>query len=118
LSLRHLGTARTGAYFSLAPFVGAGLSLMLVQDSPPISFWFAALFMAGGVWLHLTERHAHTHRHDEPVHDHKHVHDEHHVHAHAFEWDGREPHSHPHAHVPLVHSHAHYPDIHHRHGHA
>ena len=28
LSLRHLGTARTGAYFSTAPFVGAALSML------------------------------------------------------------------------------------------
>src|SRR5262249_30892896 len=28
-ALRHLGTARTGAYFSLAPFAGAALSLLL-----------------------------------------------------------------------------------------
>ena len=32
LGLRHLGTARTGAYFSLAPFIGALLSLTLLDE--------------------------------------------------------------------------------------
>src|SRR5690606_22450096 len=32
LGLRHLGTARTGAYFSLAPFIGAALALVLVAE--------------------------------------------------------------------------------------
>ena len=33
LGLRHLGTARTGAYFSLAPFIGAALSILMLGDS-------------------------------------------------------------------------------------
>ncbi len=117
LALRHLGTARTGAYFSLAPFVGAAISLLLMQESPAITFWLAGTLMAGGIWLHLTERHEHLHRHEAMEHDHKHFHDAHHQHKHDFEWDGTEPHSHPHAHEPMTHSHTHYPDIHHRHGH-
>lgn len=117
LALRHLGTARTGAYFSLALFVGAAISLVLMQENPPATFWLAAALMAGGIWLHLTEHHAHEHTHEAMEHDHKHVHDEHHQHSHDFEWDGVEPHTHPHKHEPITHSHAHYPDIHHRHGH-
>ena len=31
VALRELGTARTGAYFSVAPFVGAGLGLALLR---------------------------------------------------------------------------------------
>lgn len=118
LALRHLGTARTGAYFSLAPFVGAAISLLLIQESPVITFWLAAALMAGGIWLHLTEHHAHEHTHETLEHDHKHTHDAHHQHEHDFAWDGTEPHSHPHKHEPMTHRHAHYPDIHHRHGHA
>lgn len=116
-ALRNLGTARTGAYFSTAPFIGAGLSLLLFQESPGILFWAAAAFMVAGVWLHLTERHEHRHDHETLAHTHAHVHDEHHQHEHDFAWDGREPHTHFHEHRPLVHSHPHYPDIHHRHRH-
>ena len=32
LALRHLGAARTGAYFSLAPFVGALLAVLMLGD--------------------------------------------------------------------------------------
>ena len=117
LALRHLGSARTGAYFSTAPFIGAALSFVLLRETPGPLFWGAAGLMAAGVWLHLTERHAHQHAHVPLAHDHAHVHDEHHRHEHNFPWDGHAPHAHFHEHVPLVHSHPHYPDIHHRHRH-
>lgn len=116
-ALRDIGTARTGAYFSTAPFMGAGLSLLLLHETPGLLFWPAAALMAAGVWLHLTERHAHEHVHERLVHRHAHVHDAHHRHEHDFPWDGGEPHTHVHEHRPLVHSHPHYPDIHHRHRH-
>ena len=117
LALRHLGTARTGAYFSLAPFAGAGLSLVLLGESITAYFAIAAAFMGIGVWLHLTERHRHEHVHEPLEHDHLHDHDEHHMHAHSPDDPAGEPHSHPHRHEPLRHTHAHFPDIHHRHGH-
>jgi drug/metabolite transporter (DMT)-like permease len=118
LALRHLGTARSGAYFSMAPFAGAALSLLMLGDAPDAWFWIAAALMAGGIWLHLTESHAHEHAHQPMSHAHLHRHDAHHQHEHDFEWDGSEPHAHPHQHAPLRHSHAHYPDIHHRHTHS
>src|SRR5450830_848392 len=118
LALRHLGTARTGAYFSAAPFVGAAISVLMLGDSPSPFFWVAALLMGGGIWLHLTESHAHEHDHEVLDHVHKHSHDSHHQHAHDFAWDGKESHAHAHVHTPLKHSHPHYPDIHHRHDHA
>lgn len=117
LALRRLGAARTGAYFSIAPFVGAAFSLVLLRETPGIAFWGAAGFMAAGVWLHLRERHEHRHVHEPVTHDHAHLHDDHHHHVHDFPWDGTEPHAHVHRHAPLAHSHPHYPDIHHRHGH-
>ncbi len=117
LALRHLGTARTGAYFSIAPFVGAALSILFLGDSLTLGFGIAATLMSGGVWLHLTERHEHVHRHDPTDHDHFHSHDAHHQHAHAPSDPRGDPHSHPHRHEPLIHSHPHYPDIHHRHRH-
>jgi drug/metabolite transporter (DMT)-like permease len=120
LALRRLGTARTSAYFSSAPFVGAVMSLIVFRERPTLALGAAAALMAVGVWLHVTERHEHEHRHEEMEHDHPHVHDEHHRHAHAPGdpvLTDPVPHSHRHRHEPLVHSHPHYPDIHHRHGH-
>ena len=117
LALRHLGTARTGAYFSAAPFVGAAISLVMLGDAPGPLFWTATALMGGGIWLHLTETHEHEHMHMPMVHTHEHSHDSHHQHGHDAGWDGKEPHAHPHAHAPLTHAHPHYPDIHHRHDH-
>lgn len=117
LALRGLGTARTGAYFSSAPFIGAALSLMLLHETVPATFWIALALMAFGVWLHLTERHEHEHTHSPLDHQHRHVHDAHHQHTHDFPWDGTEPHAHPHSHAALTHTHAHFPDVHHRHRH-
>jgi drug/metabolite transporter (DMT)-like permease len=89
LALRGLGAARTGAYFSTAPFIGAAVALALLDESTSPTFWLAAALMGVGVWLHLTERHEHEH-------DHR-----------ALES----------GHAPITHSHPHFPDIHHRHEH-
>ena len=117
LALRGLGTARTGAYFSTAPFIGAAIAIIFFQEPTSILFWVSAILMSIGVWIHLTEHHEHMHTHEPLFHSHSHVHDEHHQHNHDFDWDGKEPHTHPHHHEQLTHSHHHYPDIHHRHKH-
>jgi drug/metabolite transporter (DMT)-like permease len=117
LALRHIGTARTGAYFSTAPFVGATVAVLLLGDALTVGLVLAAILMALGVWLHLTERHEHLHHHEPMEHEHLHTHDEHHQHAHSPSDPPGEPHSHSHRHEELTHSHPHYPDIHHRHGH-
>lgn len=117
LALRDLGTARTGAYFSVAPFFGAALAILLQGEVVTWQLVFASMSMAAGVWLHITERHGHLHAHERQEHAHAHSHDAHHRHAHDFAWNGREPHTHAHIHKPLVHAHAHYPDVHHRHPH-
>ncbi len=118
IALRHLGTARAGAYFSTAPFVGAALSVIFLGDSVTWQLLLASAMMAVGIWLHLTEHHAHLHQHVPMVHIHEHSHaemDEHHTHGHIPAFVGR--HNHGHTHEALSHSHAHYPDSHHRHGH-
>jgi drug/metabolite transporter (DMT)-like permease len=120
LALRGLGTARTGAYFSTAPFVGAVASLLIFREQPSPAFMAAAALMGIGLWFHLTERHEHEHHHEAMAHEHPHVHDEHHQHLHGPHdppVTDPVPHTHLHQHEPLVHSHPHYPDIHHRHGH-
>ncbi|MFM9916987.1 MAG: EamA family transporter [Rhizobacter sp.] len=117
VGLRMLGTARTGAYFCVAPLFGVGISLAIWPGAPGPLFWPAAGLMALGVWLHVRERHVHQHAHEPLEHAHEHRHDEHHQHAHDFEWNGKEPHLHLHRHEVLTHRHPHYPDIHHRHAH-
>jgi drug/metabolite transporter (DMT)-like permease len=113
--MRRLGAARTAAYYSIAPFVGAVAALAIFQQPPTFQLLAAAALMGVGVWLHVTEEHAHVHLHEPLEHEHLHVHDIHHQHEHAG--PVTEPHSHPHRHAPMRHSHAHYPDLHHRHGH-
>ncbi len=117
LALRGIGTARTSAYFSLAPFIGAAASILLLEEPVGIGFAAAGALMAAGAWLHLTERHVHEHEHEPLVHAHAHLHDEHHRHAHEEEIDPARSHAHEHAHEPMRHTHRHFPDIHHRHRH-
>jgi drug/metabolite transporter (DMT)-like permease len=118
LALRHLGAARTGAYFSTAPFIGAILSILMFDEPITIRLIAAGLLMGFGVYLHLSETHEHAHEHDPLEHEHRHVHDLHHQHAHGADDPVGEPHTHRHRHSPMRHRHPHYPDLHHRHGHA
>lgn len=113
---RALGAARTGMLFAAAPFVGAALAIPINHEPPSLRLAGAALLIAGGVALLLTERHAHRHRHDPLDHEHLHTHDEHHQHLHRGD-EGPEPHSHPHHHDPVEHAHPHASDAHHRHKH-
>ena len=117
LALRGLGTARTGGYFSTAPFLGAAVAMLVFDESVSGTFWMAAVLMGIGVWLHFTEQHEHVHTHEATDHSHSHVHDAHHQHPHDFEWVGRGSHQHHHAHGVISHSHEHYPDTDHRHAH-
>jgi hypothetical protein len=116
LALRNLGTARTGAYYALAPFIGAGVAILFLGEPLSLAFVAGGILMAIGLWLHLTERHLHEHLHEPLEHEHVHIHDEHHRHAHA-PGTPPEPHVHPHRHARLIHRHPHYPDLHHRHSH-
>lgn len=114
--VRSLGTARTGAYFSVAPFFGAILALALGDPAAP-PLLIAGGLMAIGIWLHLTESHAHKHTHEMMVHEHEHVHDEHHQHEHGYPVTAGTKHKHRHLHEVLTHTHPHFPDAHHRHKH-
>ncbi len=117
LALRHLGTARTGAYFACAPFIGTLLAVAWLGEPVTLQLALAALLMSLGLYLHLAERHEHEHQHEALDHEHRHVHDSHHQHGHGAGDPADEPHSHWHRHVPMRHRHPHYPDLHHRHGH-
>jgi drug/metabolite transporter (DMT)-like permease len=117
LALRSLGAARTGAYFSTAPFIGALLAILLFGEPVTWRLLVAAALMGAGLHLHLAERHDHEHLHEPMEHEHAHRHDEHHQHAHGSDDPPGEPHSHRHRHERLAHKHPHYPDLHHRHRH-
>ncbi|WP_443691245.1 DMT family transporter [Pseudomonas sp.] len=116
IGLRHLGTARTGAYFSVAPFLGTLLAVAM-GDPVTLPLLIAGSLMAVGIWLHLTEHHEHKHQHEAMEHEHEHVHDEHHQHAHDEPVTPGTKHRHWHQHQPMAHDHPHFPDAHHRHDH-
>jgi drug/metabolite transporter (DMT)-like permease len=116
IALRHLGTARTGAYFSVAPFIGAALAIVLLGEAITLGILVAGALMSAGVWLHLSERHDHWHVHEALEHEHEHEHDAHHDHHRPGEVVPIR-HTHRHHHLPLAHSHEHFPDEHHRHSH-
>jgi drug/metabolite transporter (DMT)-like permease len=116
VGLRHLGTARTGAYFSVAPFFGSALAV-LMGEPVTMPLLMAGALMALGTWLHLTEHHEHRHVHEDMEHNHEHVHDIHHQHAHDTPVTPGTRHSHRHRHEPMFHTHPHFPDAHHRHSH-
>ena len=116
-ALRHLGTARTAAYFSTAPFIGSLLAILVLHEPAHWQFWVAALLMGSGVAAHLIEQHEHKHMHEATTHTHRHTHDLHHQHTHGPNDPGGEPHVHEHLHETMEHSHAHLPDTHHRHRH-
>lgn len=117
LSLRGLGTARTGALFGTAPFIGVAGSIVLFGLTMTWQFVAALPLMIIGAYLLLTEKHHHQHRHEKCEHTHAHTHDEHHQHDHPEMLVAGTVHSHPHKHSALPHVHAHTPDIHHRHSH-
>jgi len=117
LALRHLGSARTAAYFSTAPFFGAVIAVVVLHESVTYQLAAAGALMVIGVWLHVTERHEHVHTHEPQEHPHAHIHDETHQHSHEPNDPAGEPHTHRHTHAPLTHSHSHMPDMHHQHRH-
>ena len=116
IALRQVGTGRASAYYSIAPFFGAALAVIL---GDPVTWPLigAGLLMGVGVWLHLTENHRHAHHHEPLTHAHRHSHDEHHQHSHREPVPAGAPHTHEHTHEPATHTHPHYPDAHHRHRH-
>ena len=116
-ALRELGTARTGAYFSTAPFLGTIAAILFLREPVTLQLVAAGLLMGLGIWLHLTEDHMHDHQHDPLEHAHAHAHDIHHQHVHGPEDPPGEPHAHSHRHVRLRHQHPHFPDMHHTHLH-
>ena len=100
-ALEGLGSFRTGMFFSLAPFIGAVTSLILLQEWIGWVMFPAIILTVAGVWLISTEEHEHLHLHEEEVHTHLHNHnDNHHIHEH--EETVHEPHIHEHKHLVRI----------------
>jgi drug/metabolite transporter (DMT)-like permease len=116
-ALRRIGSARTVTFFSIGPFIGTLLSIVILGERPTVPYWVAAALMLAGIFLLYREKHGHLHTHEAVTHLHEHIHDEHHRHPHAVT-DDKEAHIHIHTHRPMTHIHGHWPDIHHRHGHS
>src|SRR5204863_7328186 len=102
IALRHLGTARTGAYFATAPFIGTALAVLLYGQPVSVLFWSAALLMLVGVYLQATEQQVHMHTNEPLGHTHAHGHDAHHQHENRQGGvaAGRKPHSTKHEPLP------------------
>lgn len=116
LAQRHLGAARTSAFYAFAPFIGVGLSLITFREFPAVSFILGLILMIIGTYFTVFENHRHSHVHQEIKHEHRHCHDDgHHNHKHDFPVEGE--HNHIHFHEKQVHNHLHMPDIHHSHAH-
>jgi drug/metabolite transporter (DMT)-like permease len=111
VALRGVGVARTAAYFSLAPFFGGAIAVVVLRDAVTVPLLDAGVLMAVGIWLHLTERHEHEHEHPVPLQEPSGALGEQHGEPDAE--------SRPHRHGPtrVRHSHPHYPDGDHRHDH-
>ncbi|MEK6534294.1 MAG: EamA family transporter [Planctomycetota bacterium] len=115
-ALEGLGSFRAGIFFSLAPFIGAVTSLILLQEWIGWVMFPAMMLTVAGFWFISTENHLHPHLHQEADHTHLHNHkDMHHIHEHAE--FAQEPHVHEHKHLEENHVHPHWPDTHHRHVH-
>ncbi len=115
LAQRRIGAARTGSVFAIAPFVGAGLALVIERRTPDLGTMVSAALFGLGVYLHITEKHGHVHSHHAVEHDHVHRHDDGHHDHHDSPPEGE--HSHEHQHEPSTHEHQHAPDVHHEHEH-
>ena len=112
---KDLGAAKTSAYYSIAPFLGAALSMLLLRERLTLPFWLGlAVMLAAAAFLvkdtvslqHTHEHthiHTHAHAHGNLIHTHAHSHS--HTHAHIH---GQEETNHTHSHEKLEgHNHSH-----------
>jgi drug/metabolite transporter (DMT)-like permease len=117
MAAQAMGAVRSQLLFSLAPYFGIGLAVLLLGEGLDWAQAAAALAMGAAGVLLVWDKHAHPHAHPAESHIHRHSHaDAHHNHDHP----GLPPetvHTHQHEHEPLEHSHQHWPDLHHRHRH-
>lgn len=102
---KHLGAAKTSAYYSIAPFLGVFFGILLLGETPCIQFYIGLVIMIlatilmikDTIELQHTHEHIHTHihehRHGELIHSHEHDHIHSHTHIHT-ENEGVHGHTH------------------------
>ena len=110
---KHLGAAKTSAYYSIAPFLGVIFGMVMLGERPAGAFWLGLAGMIAATVLLVMDTvslqhshphshiHCHEHRHGDmtPSHEHEHIHI--HIHTH-----GREENIHSHTH-DQIHGHNH-----------
>ena len=113
---KDLGAAKTSAYYSIAPFLGALFGVVLLGERPDLRFFLGlavmvaatALMVFDTISLQHTHEHAHTHTHEHShggtVHTHAHTHLHTHAHIHGTD-ESAHDHSHP---LPEHHDHSHF----------
>lgn len=112
---KHLGAAKTSAYYSIAPFLGVAFSMLVLGERPAVQFYVALAIMVAATVLMVRDtvslqhthehRHVHTHehRHGDLVHTHEHEHIHTHTHVH-----GEDASAHDHYHREIEgHDHVH-----------
>lgn len=52
---RHLGAAKTSTYYAAAPFVGAGLSMVIFWEAPSLTYLAALVIMLAGTYFAATD---------------------------------------------------------------
>lgn len=52
---RDLGAAKTSAYYAVAPFIGAGLSMLIFLKLPPVSYFVGLVIMIVGTYFASTD---------------------------------------------------------------
>lgn len=102
---KDLGAAKTSAYYSIAPFLGAAFGMFFLKESVNLQFYLALVLMIAAAILmakdsivlqHAHEHehtHTHEHRHGNIVHTHEHTHVHSHIHVHE---GNEEEHTHHH----------------------
>lgn len=104
MAQKHLGAAKTSAYYSIAPFLGVAFSVALLGERPGVQFFAACLIMITATILMIKDSIAlqHTHEH-EHIHTHEHTHKHTHTHVHEGE---ENMHTHQHSEM-MEHEHVH-----------
>lgn len=113
---KNLGAAKTSAYYSIAPFLGAFLGMVILGERPAVPFYFGFVIMVAATILMVkdtvslqhthehTHIHNHAHCHGDLVHAHEHTHSHQHTHIHGQE---EAVHTHSHEHLD-GHNHKHF----------
>jgi len=112
---RDLGAAKTSAYYSVAPFLGAAFGMLILGERPGVRFYGGLTIMIAATVLMVrdtitlqhthehTHIHTHAHRHGDLVHTHEHAHTHSHSHIHG---SNETVHSHEHKEI-AGHDHIH-----------